>query len=70
VKHPEPPLGSSQIKTLQTLKAAMPNFVAMETDRALEKLWKKGYVRWQVAGKDKEWTISKQGLDALERKSQ
>lgn len=67
MKYPEPALGSSQIKILKTLQAAG-DFVVMETDRALEKLWKKGYIRWQSVGKDKAWAITKDGLEVLERR--
>lgn len=72
MKHPEPALGSSQIKVLKALKAAMPNYVSLKDERAIDKLWKKGYVRWQSmkAAQTKEWAISDSGLKALERKEE
>lgn len=68
MQHPETALGSSQIKILKTLSAAKDSYIALETDRAMEKLWKKGFVRWQAVGKAKEWQITKQGCEALERR--
>ena len=70
MKHPEPALGSSQIKLLKALKSANGSYISLDDERALEKLWKKGYVRWQAGSKGKEWSITKPGLEALERKLQ
>ncbi len=70
MKYPEPDLGSAQIKLLKTLKAAKGSFIPLDDERALEKLWKKGYVRWQAAAPGiKEWQITKTGLEALESKA-
>lgn len=71
MKYPEPALGSAQLKILKDLKAANGNYVETGDERAIEKLWKKGYVRWQ-AGPDPKvrvWAITKAGLEALEKKT-
>lgn len=71
MKYPEPALGSAQIKILKDLKAAN-GYIETGDERAIEKLWKKGYVRWQAGANPKVrlWAITQAGLDALEKKSQ
>lgn len=70
MKYPEPALGSAQRKLLQTLRDANGAFIEVkDNDRAMEKLWKKGYVRWQSGAKGvRAWAISKTGIEALDRK--
>jgi len=70
LSYPQPVLGSSQRKVLQALKDAGENqYVSIDAERALEKLWKKGWVRWQSGEKtnSRVWSITKAGLEALER---
>jgi hypothetical protein len=70
VKYPEPALGSAQLKILRDLKDANGNYIETGDERAVEKLWKKGYVRWQAGANPKVrmWSITKAGLEALERR--
>lgn len=64
-------MGSSQVKILKELREAGRDvFVTMEDERALDKLYKKGYVRWQAGEKQgqKAWAITDTGRDALEKR--
>lgn len=69
--HPEPNLGSSQRKILKDLKQLGSEFGEVPQEhlvRALDKLYNKGYVRFQTVGKKKLWAITQQGVTALDNK--
>jgi DNA-binding PadR family transcriptional regulator len=69
--HPEPNLGSSQVKILKDLKKLESGYGEVPGDhlaRALDKLYNKGYVKFQTVNGKKVWAITKQGVEALDRK--
>jgi DNA-binding PadR family transcriptional regulator len=69
--HPEPNLGSSQIKILKDLKKLGSEYGEVPHDhlvRALDKLYNKGYVKFQTVNNKKLWAITKQGIAALDHK--
>jgi len=69
--HPEPNLGSSQIKILKDLKKLGIEYGEVPEDhlaRALDKLYNKGYVKFQTVVGKKVWAITKQGIAALDHK--
>jgi DNA-binding PadR family transcriptional regulator len=71
--HPEPNLGSSQIRILKDLKKLWPEHGEVREkhlERALDKLYNKGYVKFQTVNAKKVWAITKQGIEALANKEQ
>lgn len=72
MKHPEPALGSSQILLLKRLIAAgAGNYTDIQEkhlQRGLDRLYSKGYVRWQASPKGKQWAITEAGQDAVYRR--
>lgn len=75
MKHPEPAIGSSQLLLLKRLIAAgSGNFMSIQEkhlQRGLDRLYSKGYVRWQASPKDnktKQWAITEAGQDAVYRR--
>ena len=64
MKHPAPDLGPSQRKVL-TLLSEKDQPIEENLARAVDRLYQKGYVKFQVVNDVRWWSITQHGRDAI-----